>query len=161
MWFMADPIHSLPMAVAELQIAASPDRVWQALVTSEGLKPWLGDGATIEAVEGGALSAPDPVGGRTRRGRVERIDDGRRLVFTWWPVTNPAERSTVAIVVEPVDSHGAATVVKVNETAPASVTRALSADAAVVSDRPVARAAVGAWSWRLALLGLASKACLV
>ena len=91
-------------AETSLDIAASPERVWVALTTPDGLAPWMGDGAAIDLRPGGTAILPDPVGGSTRRGRVDRIDPGQRLDLTWWPALRPADRTTVSITVTPIDT---------------------------------------------------------
>ena len=137
-----DQQHTDPATGADvhLDIDADPERVWRALTTDDGLAPWMGDGATVDPRPGGLVAMPDPVGGSTRRGRVERIEEGRRLDFTWWPALRPAERTAVSITVAP---NGSGCRVRVTE-------------------RPLAQRAgtgrlpVGLWSWRLAMLALGS-----
>lgn len=130
-----------------LDIDAGADQVWEALTTDGGLAPWMGEGATVDPRPGGLVALPDPVGGVTRRGRVERIeraeraDGGSRLDFTWWPALRPAEQTSVSITVAPTDRGCRVRVI----------------------ERPVAaraganRLPFGLWSWRLAVLSLASS----
>ena len=135
-----------PVVEVCLDVAADADQVWEALTTDGGLAPWMGEGATIEPRPDGLVVAPDPVGGVTRRGRVEWADPGRRLDFTWWPALRPAERSRVSITVTPLDEGSRVRVVE----------RPCGPVAAPVP-RPVAwrtAGVVGAWSWRLALLSI-------
>ncbi len=143
---------------------ADADRVWRALTTEHGLAPWMGEGASVEACPGGAVVLPDPVGGVTRRGRVERVDEGRRLDFTWWPALRPAERTTVSITVEPLDGRSGSKVRVVERrpmptTASAASTTAVAATSVAATAGPSPRAgtgrlAVGLWSWRLAVLSV-------
>lgn len=145
--------NELEPATVSIDIAATPDQVWSALTTPSGLAPWLGEGATIDPCQGGKLSAPDPVGGRPRRGLVDNVDAGRRLELTWWPATNPVERSQVVISLESTGSADEPmTTVTVTESVPEPVARRASASATA---EPLAT--VGAWSWRLALLVLACQ----
>lgn len=142
--------RSGPLATSSIDLAVDIERAWQALVTDGGLEPWMGGGASIDAVVDGELRLPDPVGGRPRRGRVERLEHRQRLDFTWWPEDRPIERSLVSIVLEPIDSG---TRLTVTETVPRSISR--SARASSVAP------AIGAWSWRLAQLVLACNPALV
>lgn len=123
-----------------LDLDASPDRVWRALTTDGGLAPWMGEGATVDPRPGGLVALPDPAGGATRRGRVERVDEGKRLDFDWWPALRPAEQTSVSITVSPT---GSGCRVRVNERPR-------------VAKASTGHRAIGLWSWRLALLSFAS-----
>jgi uncharacterized protein YndB with AHSA1/START domain len=126
-----------------LDIEAEPDQVWEALTTEGGLAPWMGEGATVDPTPGGLVALPDPVGGATRRGRVERVEranDGSRLDFTWWPALRPAERTSVSITVAPTEQGCRVRVIE----------RPIAARATA------SRLPVGLWSWRLAVLSLSS-----
>ncbi len=112
-----------PTAETSIDIAVDPDRVWHALITDGGLGPWMGEGASIDPRDGGSLWLPDPVGGRPRRGLVDRIDQHQRLDFAWWPEHRPIERSRVSIVLTPIETG---TRVTVTETVPPSLLRAAS-----------------------------------
>ncbi len=154
-----------------LDIEADPDRVWRALTTDGGLAPWMGEGATVDPRPGGLVALPDPVGGTTRRGRVERVDEGDRLDFTWWPALRPADRTSVSITVSPTETGCRVRVVERHEAAMAATgrpTASLGRPAASVASaawpntsapRPTAsagRSTIASWSWRLALLSLSS-----
>lgn len=171
-----------PTACVSVDIAAGVGAVWEALVSDGGLEPWMGDGATIDPRPGGRLILPDPVGGRPRAGLVDTIDDRSELRFTWWPMTRPAERSTVAITVEPIETGARVTV---RETAPPTLratvagrasatgtgsaammvtgqTAALAAGAGSTTMQQVVRSGglsmrgvvPGFWAWRLATLAV-------
>jgi len=164
---------SEPSALVSVDVAAERDRVWDALVTDGGLGPWMGDGATIDPRPGGRLSFPDPVGGSRRDGRVDAVDDQARLEFVWWTVDRPTLRSRVTISLDEVETG---TRVTVRETALARpavgfelpTTRpsasAVIANTAITSTGRLAvdamsRSAslVGLWSWRLAMVTVASQ----
>jgi hypothetical protein len=68
--------------------------------------------------------------------RIDRVDDGRRISFAWWPVSQPDRASAVDLVVLPA-SHGS--VLEIVETFPARTT--------------VSAAATTAWSSRVRVLG--------
>jgi uncharacterized protein YndB with AHSA1/START domain len=142
-----------------IDIDAAPDDIWRALTTEGGLAAWMGEGASIEPHPGGAVILPDPVGGATRRGRVDRVEDGRRLDLTWWPALRPADRSTVSITVTPGESaDGSPGPTRVRVVERSEVGRTASAMASVsagsVPRRGGARLPVGLWAWRLAVLSV-------
>ena len=150
-------------AVVDLDIDASPEAVWRALTTEQGLAPWMGEGARLVAEPGGAVVLPDPVGGETRRGRVDRIEADHRLDFTWWPALRPAERTTVTITVVPT---GPGSRVRVVERPPARlVASAAAVQGGVETTAPTGpparkgtnRLPIGLWAWRLAVLSVATS----
>ena len=113
-------------------IEATPDTVWEALTSEDGLDDWLGPGTEVDLVPGGEIATPDIVSDRPRRGRVDDVDPQRRFAFTWWPAEDEADRSNVVITLEPVHSG---TLVRVVER----------------SGAPLAPTA-SAWGWRTALM---------
>ncbi len=141
-------------ARSSVDVTATVDRVWRALTTSAGLEPWLGAGASIDPVPNGELTAPDPVGGRHRHGRIERIDDRRLIELTWWPAEEPTSRSRVSITVTPIETGTRVDVVE----RPLPTSGRLGAGTGVASALAGVRTSlVGAWSWRLALLTVACQ----
>jgi uncharacterized protein YndB with AHSA1/START domain len=92
-----------PQPTSELDIDADASDIWQALTTNDGLAPWMGEGASIDAEAGGDLFAPDPVGGRPRIGQVDHVGIDQRLDFTWWPSDDPDDRSQVSITLIPIE----------------------------------------------------------
>ncbi len=57
------------------------DRAWEAISDPDWLERWLADEVELEPVEGAPASFT--VDGDERPGRVERVDEGRGLSFTW------------------------------------------------------------------------------
>jgi uncharacterized protein YndB with AHSA1/START domain len=57
------------------------DRAWEAISDPDFLERWLADEVDLEPVEGSP--ARFTVNGTERAGRVERVDEGRGLSFTW------------------------------------------------------------------------------
>ncbi len=143
-------------AFTDLDIDASPDRVWEAITTDAGLSEWFGSGSTIDPSDGGAISTPDVVTGRPKVGVVTTVVPERQLDFTWWPTDAPDDRSSVSITLTPREhrSIGPATTIRVVETRqlPAATTLA----SAVYTPNSAAYAAISAWAWRGAVLCLAS-----
>jgi uncharacterized protein YndB with AHSA1/START domain len=65
----------------EATFEASPEEVWEALTDERLLAEWLADEAELDPEPGGAVSFR--VGDERRDGRVEQVEKGRRLAFTW------------------------------------------------------------------------------
>ncbi len=131
--------HETPVAATEIDIEATPHDVWEALSTDEGLAAWLGDGASIELIPGGAIHAPDPVSGIEREGTVEHVESDRNLRYRWWPVTDPGSPSSVDIDILPAQ-NGTRVIVVERPEIPLTALAVASARAN--------------WAWRGAMLGL-------
>lgn len=88
-------------------VRASPDRVYDAMATAEGLDGWFTDGATVDAREGGEIRfrwkefGPDKFTGEDG-GPILEAGRPERFVFQWRP-DNPSYATTVEIDFEPVD----------------------------------------------------------
>lgn len=130
-------------AIVEVELDATPEDVWDALTTPDGLRPWMGDDAAVGDAPGDSIYMPDPAGGRTRRGVLDEFSPQRRLGYTWWPETNPEEATRVTITLTP---HTGGTRLTVVESIPAQPAASLSASACA------------SWQWRSAMLGVASVA---
>jgi uncharacterized protein YndB with AHSA1/START domain len=97
--------------VATVDIAAPPERVFQALVSREIVDWWVNPGIFDTREWSGDVR----VGGRWRatgigrgkpyalEGEFLEIDPPRKLVHTWQGVGAPGAPSTVTYVLEPVD----------------------------------------------------------
>lgn len=171
------PSDNTPSVSLHIDIAADVDRVWDALVTDGGLGSWMGDGATLEPRPGGSLSFPDPVGGQHRDGRVTTVADQERLEYTWWTTDRPTVRSSVTITLDRTDTGTRVTVVEtaaprspVGFTVPSAQLGAGRSGvvSAVAGGGPQARrvaaqamtrsfSLIGLWSWRLAMVTMASQ----
>jgi uncharacterized protein YndB with AHSA1/START domain len=77
-----------PMTVYTIYIAASPEKVWEALTSSEFSRQYFfGNSVEIEQ-RGGAYIVRTPDGGLHISGEVVECDPPRRLAFTFnvnWP----------------------------------------------------------------------------
>ena len=82
----------------EATFEASPEEVWEAITDERLLTEWLADEAQLEPEPGGAVSFR--VGDERRDGRVERLEEGRRLAFTW--SRHGGDESLVEFTIEPV-----------------------------------------------------------
>ncbi len=95
-------------ARTEVEIEATPEEVWEALVTEEGRERWLGE--------------PE------RDVHVEVVDAPHRLVWWWAGEDQPATRVEFLVVAAP-----AGTRVVVTESEPALPIAALAASFALVA----------------------------
>ena len=121
----------------EIEVEAPPADVWNALTRPELLEQWLEAEVELDPRPGGTgrfVSA----GGEHRLARVDDVDEGRRLAFTWWPDDGGDEpASRVEFVLTPLQGG----------------TRL------VVTESPLTARACAAttgtsWAWRLELLVL-------
>jgi uncharacterized protein YndB with AHSA1/START domain len=103
MWLSTD--NSNPTVVKEIEIEATPEEVWEALVDEDARAEWLGE--------------PD------REVHVETADAPRRLVWWWWEGHEAATRVEFLVVAAPAGAR-----VIVTESASSPVTIPLTALAA-------------------------------
>lgn len=66
---------------SSVDIAATPERVFEYLVTAGGLTAWLGDWARVEPVPGGEFSVN--IAGYGARGIFLQVDPPRRMTVSW------------------------------------------------------------------------------
>jgi uncharacterized protein YndB with AHSA1/START domain len=99
------------LILARVELAASPDRVFQALASRDVVEWWVRPGIfdtrdwTGEVRAGGRWRASGVGGGRpyALEGEFLELDPPRRLVHTWRGVGAPGEPSTVTYHLDP---HG-------------------------------------------------------
>jgi uncharacterized protein YndB with AHSA1/START domain len=60
---------------------ATPDEVWEAITDERLLSEWLADEAELDPEPGSEVRFR--VGDEERTGRIDRVEEGRRLTFTW------------------------------------------------------------------------------
>ncbi|MEV4315864.1 SRPBCC family protein [Actinocrispum sp. NPDC049592] len=97
-----------------IDIAHSPERVWAALTTAEGLGSWFGNAAKIDLRPGGAAEMTWDHGHRAEM-RVERVEEPRVFGYTWHIYGLPEEdtrRTYVEFTLEPTGSGTRLTVVE-------------------------------------------------
>lgn len=121
--------------VVSIDVDATPERLWEAITSDEGLASWLGRGARIDPRPDGDIEGPDIATGRPRRGTVDSVLPGQRLAFRWWPVDEPELVTSVTLVVEPGLERTRLT-----------VTERVSTDACLDAS--------AAWQWRTALVAV-------
>ncbi len=84
----------------ELELGIGADELWRAVTDPSSLGDWFGDIVELDLRPGGAGAVVDD-DGSLRRLVVTRVDEGRRLGFTWWRDDEPGEVSTIEIDVVP------------------------------------------------------------
>jgi uncharacterized protein YndB with AHSA1/START domain len=103
-----------------LQLTHSPERVWQALTTAEGLGTWFGNSAEIDLRVGGRAKLSWNTGD-TATFTIERLEPPRVFGYTWGiyglPEGDP-RRTYVEFTLEPT---GAGTTLTMVETGFAQV----------------------------------------
>ena len=65
----------------ERTLEATPAEVWDAITDERLLSEWLADEAELDPEPGGAVRFR--LGDEERTGRIERLEVGRSLAFTW------------------------------------------------------------------------------
>lgn len=83
-----------------VDLDATPERVWDALVDDDQRSAWLGRRSRIDVRRGGPGKVTDD-DGTVRHLAVEDVQPGRRLAWRWWP-EQTGNCSTVEFVLEPV-----------------------------------------------------------
>ena len=126
----------------EITLDVAVGDAWSAVATPGGLQSWLAPEVALPAVVAGAAGRLVDDDGIARVVSVQRVDEGRSVTFTWWREDDPAEASTVTLLLAPAGEG--ITRLRVEETMAVQGLRA-SARAA---------AAPAAWLGCLAQLGL-------
>jgi len=97
-----------------VEIAHSPDKVWAALTTAEGLGTWFGNDATIDLRPGGQAKMTWTDGPKADM-RVERVEEPTVFGFTWHIYGLPEDdprRTYVEFTLEPVGAGTRLTLVE-------------------------------------------------
>ena len=89
----------------EVELPASPDEVWEQVADSDQLGEWLEADVELDPRPGGSGSFRF-ADGEVRRALVRDAEPGRRLAFTWWPLTgvDVGRATSVTITIEPTDA---------------------------------------------------------
>lgn len=99
-------------------VPAGPDEVWAAVTAPDQLRQWFGADVDLELVAGGSAVFRGHDGQR-RRGTILEADAPRRLRFSWWPLGQPLEASTVVVEIAPRPDGSTEVVVTEHRDAPA------------------------------------------
>ena len=92
--------------VREIEIAASPETVWELLTDQQEVTRWMGQAAEFDLRPGGPYRI-EVIPGNTARGEFVEIDAPHKLVYTWgWETGGsadsvPAGSSTIEFELEP------------------------------------------------------------
>jgi uncharacterized protein YndB with AHSA1/START domain len=94
-----------PDVSREVELPAPPDEVWRSVTEADQLGEWLDADVELDPRPGGAGSFRF-ADGEVRRALVRDVEPGRRLAFTWWPLTGEdvGRATTVTITIEPHDA---------------------------------------------------------
>ncbi|GAB3396451.1 SRPBCC family protein [Humibacter soli] len=87
-----------------IDIDASPDAVFDFLVTAEGMTAWMGEFAMLEPREGGRFEVD--IAGYPVRGHYLEVDPPRRVVVSWGFAGSddlPPGASRVSFELVPID----------------------------------------------------------
>jgi len=112
-----------------VEVEAGADEVWSAISDPELRAQWLDDDDA-----------------RSRELRLDEVDDGRRLVWTWWRPDGEPRASRVEVVLAPTMGGTRVVVTETLASTPVGVVRAS------VASGPATLRAGDRWSYRL--LGL-------
>ena len=121
----------------EVELDAAPTDVWNALTRPELLEQWFEAEVELDPRPGGTgrFIGAD---GEDRVARVDDVDEGRRLAFTWWPDDGGDElASKVEFVLTPTPGG----------------TRLVVTESPLTARACAATNGIG-WAWRLQLLVL-------
>jgi uncharacterized protein YndB with AHSA1/START domain len=78
----------------ELEIAASPETVWEFLVDPDKAKRWMGIDVSLDPHPGGVYRI-EVIPGHIAAGEFVEVDPPRRLVYTWGWEQSGGEQSPV------------------------------------------------------------------
>lgn len=74
----------------EIQVAASPETLWEFFVDPEKATRWMGTSATLDPRPGGEYRV-EVLSGNVAAGEFVEVDRPRRLVWTWgWEPGSPS-----------------------------------------------------------------------
>ncbi len=98
----------MPMAeyATSIEIEASPEEVFEYLVTPDGMTAWMGQRADLHACPGGAFDVD--IAGSPIRGRYLEVDRPHRVVVSWGVADSaefPPGASQVSFTLTPT-AHG-------------------------------------------------------
>jgi uncharacterized protein YndB with AHSA1/START domain len=117
-----------------IELDLEPDEVWDLIGDGRRWSEWMVDEADVEVEPGAAGRVVD--GDEQRHVRIDTVDEGERVAFTWWPEDRGHAASSVDLHVVP---RPGGTVLEVVERFPAPGT--------------VTASAVGRWRLRALNLG--------
>lgn len=96
---MADPAPETSPIVRSVEIAATPERVFELLIEPEALVQWWPDVAELEPRLGGAIRMEFRGGESIVTGQVTSFEPPHRLGFTWIRAESPGVTTRVEFTV--------------------------------------------------------------
>lgn len=72
--------------------------LWELVGTADGLTRWLADAADVDVAIGAEGEVTD--GELVRHVRIDDVDHGRSVGFTWWRDDDPSSLATVELRIE-------------------------------------------------------------
>lgn len=116
---MAASSADAPVVQRDIEVDLPAADVWPLVGDGTGWAEWLVDEADVVVEPGREGTVVDD--GERRAVRVDAVEPGESVTWSWWPVEQPADASTVRVLIVPAGGH---TVVRITETrASASVAR--------------------------------------
>src|SRR5262245_49190438 len=82
-----------------IELDLEPDEVWDLIGDGERWSEWMVDEADVDVVPGSTGSVVDRR--EPRDVRIDTVDDGERVAFTWWPVNRIDLQSAVELHIVP------------------------------------------------------------
>lgn len=83
-----------------ITVSASPEQVWAALTTEEGMRAWFGDIAVIDLRQGGEAAFGWTDDAMTFQAVIEVVEPYTRFAFTWAAVADTAVDDGPSTLVE-------------------------------------------------------------
>lgn len=114
---LADRAAAATVIDRTVELPIDPRSLWDSISTARGWGEWLVDlavfdGAITERSSGVVVDAA-----AVRDVRIDRIDDGRMIGFTWWERADPSTVSHVTLEIAEPDEHrsGVGSVLSIRE----------------------------------------------
>jgi uncharacterized protein YndB with AHSA1/START domain len=112
----------------EVHLPVGTDAVWTAITEPDEVGQWFGAGVEWDLRPGGRAAFRQP--GGDREGRVEGVEPGRRLQFSWWPAGDRSQASEVTYELQADDEGTRLTVTERQVVAPSETSVPPSASVA-------------------------------
>lgn len=92
----------------QVVVPAGAGELWRAVTEPEEAGEWLGGDLewSVEVGAGISFTPHDRADGARRFGRVDEVDPGRHLRFTWWPAEGEEGPTEVTWTLEPGGDGG-------------------------------------------------------
>jgi uncharacterized protein YndB with AHSA1/START domain len=115
----------------DVHLPAGTDAVWTAITDPDEVTQWFGASVEWDLRPGGRAAFFRPDG--DREGRVEGVEPGRRLQFSWWPAGDRSQTSEVTYELQADDDGTRLTVTERQVVAPSEPGAPVPPNASVAS----------------------------